>query len=75
MTIKLKIINLKNETWRILDPNEVSIFDTKSIKESFQTFAHKEFLLYLSQVPSPSMERLQWWRIKIYGNRVLIPDS
>ena len=48
-------LNVKSETWRILDANEVSISDTISInnedlKESFQNFAHKEFMLHESQV-------------------------
>ena len=47
-------LNIQNETWRILNTNQVSIsdiasIDNEAIKEYFQTFAHKEFILHQAQ--------------------------
>ena len=42
---------MKNETWRILNTNHISIPDLASVYKQalqiyFQTFAHKEFTLH-----------------------------
>ena len=53
-------LNMKHETWRILNTNQVSISDITSInnealKEYFQTFPHKEFMMHQAQglLPHP----------------------